>query len=123
MVFDAPILYDTDFRVISAADLADPEWYRETTTPVDRNGIVPFVRYVIRTKGVVEVGELSCGMCHTRVMPSGTVVKGAQGNIPLGAINAFRLRGSAGAPPLELRQLNQLLFARPWLRAGSRSTN
>jgi hypothetical protein len=116
VVFDAPILYDTDFRVISAADLADPVWYRETTTPVDRNGIVPYVRYVIRTKGVVEVGELSCGMCHTRVMPSGTVVKGAQGNIPLGAINAFTLRGSAEAPPLEVRQLNQFLFARPWLR-------
>jgi hypothetical protein len=116
IVFDAPIFYDTDFAAVSAADLADPTWLKETAIPVDRNGVVPFVRYFIRTKGVVEVGQLSCGMCHTRVMPDGTVLKGAQGNAPFGAINAFRLRGSTGQPPVELRQLNQFLFATPWLR-------
>src|SRR4029079_1260813 len=69
VVFDAPILYDTNFSVVSPTDLADPTWQRETAVPVDRDGIVPYVRYVIRRKGVVEVGQLSCGMCHTRVMP------------------------------------------------------
>ena len=43
---------------------------------------MPFVKYVIRKKGKVEVGMLACGTCHTRVMPDGAVVKGAQGNFP-----------------------------------------
>jgi len=116
VVFDAPILYDTDFRVVSAGDLLDPDWYRETALPLGKDGTVPFVRYVIRKKGVVEVGQLSCGMCHTRVMMDGTVLKGAQGNAPLGAINAFRLRGQTGEPPVDMRQLNRFLFATPWLR-------
>ena len=115
-VFDAPIFYDTDFRVVSASDLVDPDWYRETSTPLGKDGTVPFVRYVIRKKGVVEVGQLSCGMCHTRVMADGTVVKGAQGNMPFSAINAFRLRGRSGEPPVELRRLNRFLFATPWTR-------
>ena len=25
----------------------------------------------------------SCAMCHTRVMPNGTTLKGAQGNMPI----------------------------------------
>jgi len=41
---------------------------------------VPFLRYVVRKKGTVEVGQISCAMCHTRVMPDGSTVKGAQGN-------------------------------------------
>jgi len=48
----------------------------------------PFYRYVVREQGKVEIGVLSCGMCHTRVMPDGTVIKGAQGNIPLGRATA-----------------------------------
>ena len=98
---------------MSASNLADPDWYRETRTPLGSDGTVPFVRYVIRKKGVVEVGQLSCGMCHTRVMPNGTAIKGAQGNVPFTAINAFRLRGNTGEPPVELRQLNSFLFATP----------
>ena len=117
MVFDAPIFYDTDFRVVSAGDLADPAWYRETGTPVARDGTVPFVRYVIRKKGVVEVGQLSCGMCHTRVMADGTVLKGAQGNIAASAPSTRSGSvGVTGEPPAELRQLNRFLFATPWLR-------
>ena len=41
---------------------------------------MPFLRYVVRKKGTVEVGQISCAMCHTRVMPDGSTVKGAQGN-------------------------------------------
>jgi hypothetical protein len=33
--------------------------------------------YVIREKGVVERGSLSCASCHTRLMPDGTLLEGA----------------------------------------------
>ena len=44
----------------------DPEWYKSTQAPLTANGELPFYRYVIRTKGRVEVGVLSCAMRHTR---------------------------------------------------------
>jgi len=47
-----------------------------TKAPLTREGIVSFYRYVITEKGKVEIGILSCAMCHTRLMPNGTVIKG-----------------------------------------------
>src|SRR5262249_14293408 len=85
MVFDAPI---TTGRLgslqIGGLDLyvRDPKWYEATKAPLAKDGSLPFYRYVITEKGTVEVGILACGMCHTRVMPDGTLVKGAQGNFP-----------------------------------------
>ena len=35
---------------------------------------------------------LSCAMCHTRVLPDKTVVKGAQGNFPFGKAMAYDWR-------------------------------
>jgi hypothetical protein len=61
----------------------DSAWYEETGMPVARNGAVPFLHYVIRERGKPELGSFSCAMCHTRFMPDGTVLKGAQGSLPL----------------------------------------
>ena len=49
----------------------------------DKNGISPFAFYVIRERGKLETGEASCAECHSRVMPDGTVIRGAQGNRPV----------------------------------------
>jgi cytochrome c553 len=57
--------------------------------PATRDGVIPYFRYVIRKKGVVEIGgATSCAACHTRLMPDGAVLKGSQGNLPLGRIFA-----------------------------------
>lgn len=61
----------------------DADWYRELKIPVTKEGIMPFARYLIRQKGVVEVTFDGCAMCHSRVLPGGEVVRGAQGNYPL----------------------------------------
>lgn len=47
-----------------------------------REGIMPFFQYVVRKKGIVELGVAGCANCHTRVLPDGTAVDGAQGNFP-----------------------------------------
>ena len=82
LVFDAPVGYGHIAGLGSDLYLRDPSWYQETGAPLARDGTLPFYRYVIRKKGKVEIGLFSCGMCHTRVMPDGSVVKGAQGNFP-----------------------------------------
>jgi hypothetical protein len=113
--FDAPGLYDSDLNL----EVRNPAWYQKLRVPLMKDGVMPYRRYVIRKKGTVEVGSFSCAMCHTRVMPDGSLVKGAQGNFPADPGFAFLMR--TGPQPaqerLEIqRGFIQLLFATPWLR-------
>jgi Di-haem oxidoreductase, putative peroxidase len=121
IVFDAPLVQDTagPFAGAGIADsLKDPAWYRQTGTPVAKDGTVPFLRYVVRKKGVLEVGLFSCGMCHTRVMPDGTVLKGAQGNFPFEAVVVGNDRRYEDKPEVMafFRRAWRSLYATPWLR-------
>ena len=105
LVFDAPIFNDIDASVL---EVRDPAWYKKTAALVTNAGILPIVRYVIRRKGVVEVGQVSCAMCHTRVMPDGSVIKGAQGNFSPQRLFACRIRrdvAKASDPDQYLAQL------------------
>ena len=63
---------------------------REVPAPTTPDGMVPGWFYLVRQKGVVELGFGDCSECHTRAMPNGTFVKGAQGNFPLGRGFAWR---------------------------------
>src|SRR6185503_5387268 len=86
------------------------------------DGIMPFSRYVVRKKGVVEVGSGGCLMCHARVLPDGTLLKGAQGNFPVDRVIAYNLRQQAADAknPAEfldgIRLGQRLFFSMPWLR-------
>ena len=121
-VFEAPIAFDGEPTEVVRLDLVrDSLWYRSAGVPVTRDGIMPFARYVIRKQGVIEVGSLACAMCHTRVMPDGTVLKGAQGNFPFDRALAYRLRaniaasGDSAKALAEERAVNLALFRAPWL--------
>jgi len=80
LVFNAPTSLNPVF--FTAANLLDPEFFLKTGMPVAKDGTVPFARWVVRKKGVVELGSMGCNTCHTRVLADGTVVPGAQGNNP-----------------------------------------
>jgi rhodanese-related sulfurtransferase len=114
LVFDAPVGLDNNPPFLTLSDVRDPALYEKTGIPVARDGRVPFVHYVIRKKGTVEVGQLSCAMCHTRVMPDGRVIQGAQGNLPFDRVVAFVLR-SGGVALESARRAERALFAAPWL--------
>jgi hypothetical protein len=117
VVFDAPIGYGATFKL---SQVRDPAWYRENSVPLTKDGIMPFTRYVIRTKGIVEVGGGACLMCHARIMPDGTLVKGAQGNFPVDRAIAYNLREQASRTPnpqglLDAMRLGQkTFFSTPW---------
>lgn len=120
-VFDAPLGYGsimiTKERLGDIEDLyvRAPGFYSAVKPPVSGDGTLPFFRYVIRKKGVIDVGILSCGMCHTRVMPDGGVVKGAQGSFPFDKAMAFAIR-SGGSDAIAMnRKLVRLLWFTPWL--------
>ena len=117
-VFDAPLGYGATFTL---AAVRDRGWYEHNQIPVTKDGVMPFSRYVVRKKGVVEVGSGSCLMCHARVMPDGTLLKGAQGNFPADRIVGYNLRqqASAAKDPAELldgvRLGQRTFFSMPWV--------
>lgn len=111
LVFDSPISYD---NIAQIADVRNPEWYEKLNVPATKDGTLPWFRYVIREKGKVELGTISCAMCHTRVMPDGTVIKGAQGNFPFEraaalTLNRFKIEQARG---FERRGLSPILCMR-----------
>jgi hypothetical protein len=119
IVFDAPIAFSSTGLL---EDVRNADWYKKLQIPVPKSGILPEHQYVIRTKGVVEVGSISCAHCHSRVMPDGTVVKGAQSTFPVNRAAAWRFRAEAAAAPDKQKYLAQLrgrvseLHGAPWLR-------
>ncbi|MEZ5330259.1 MAG: hypothetical protein R3F19_34865 [Verrucomicrobiales bacterium] len=119
LVFDAPIVIAGGGRL--GASLAahmvvrDAQWYAETGASVTPEGILPFYRYVVREKGNVEVGALSCAQCHTRLMPDGSVIKGAQGNFPFGKAVAHDIREEGVIEPA-YRGMMHGQFSVPWIQ-------
>jgi hypothetical protein len=114
LVFDAPIAFDAEEGVTALEDVRNPDWYAKLHPPLDKSGILPVFSYVIRQKGHVELGQISCATCHTRVMTDGTVLKGAQGNFPFDHAIAFQLRkGKVTAD--ELRNGIMGGWGMPWL--------
>ena len=119
-VFEAPIGYGATFKLSQVRDAA---WYQRNQIPVTKDGVMPFSRYVvIRKKGVVEVGSGSCLMCHARVMPDGSFVKGAQGNFPVDRTIGYNLRQQAAAVKdadeflKQIRLGQRAFFSAPWVQ-------
>ncbi len=96
----------------------DLEWYRELRIPVSKDGIMPFGRYLIRKKGVVEIAFDSCAMCHTRVLPDGSIIRGAQGNFPAGGSDGYLYRRAkqrhTAAPEESVRADYWKEYGAPW---------
>ena len=126
LVFDAPIAYDADpwgASVVSVDEVRSSAWYSAIHPPMGRDGVLPFTHYVIRKRGVVELAQQSCGMCHTRVLKDGTVVKGAQGNFPFDRAAAERLeelerQGNNETLLSQARKFLRSSFAAPWIDPG-----
>lgn len=119
LVFDSPIKIAPGGAVVGRPQgdplyLTDRAWYTRIKPPITREGILPFYRYVIRKKGQIEVGTLSCGMCHTRVMPDGSIVEGAQGNFPFDQEMADDLRSQQKPTQFQLNLMRRLFFT-PWM--------
>lgn len=119
-VFDAPIEFESS-GTLFYSQVRDPGWYKSNGVPVLNDGILPFLRYVVREKGKVELGFLACAGCHSRVMPDGSVIKGAQGNFPDDRAFGYENRVEAGqaadknAVLQKLRRFMRRSYAAPWV--------
>ena len=111
LVFDAPL---GTWPMTANTSVRTTLYYEKTATPLTKEGINPFDQYVIREKGKVEIGTGGCTSCHTRVMPDGTVLKGAQGNPAFDRVVAFGMERSNDVKGA--RNAQHDLFATPWIK-------
>jgi mono/diheme cytochrome c family protein len=116
MIFDAPIAYGG----IAVGPLHSEQlyvrsrsWYEKVRPPLTKDGVMPFMRYVVRQKGKVEVGVLACALCHTRVLADGSILKGGPGNFPFDDAFAEAIETETTAVA-ENRRLLASLYAKPW---------
>ncbi|MEP6570174.1 MAG: di-heme oxidoredictase family protein [Acidobacteriota bacterium] len=120
LVFDAPIEFESKGTLFS--ELRGRDWFEKNKVPLTREGVMPFMRYVVRERGKVEVGILACAHCHTRVMADGNTIKGAQGNFPDDRTFGYEM-GIAATQAKEkstvleeLRSFIRRSYASPWLK-------
>ena len=99
--------------------LRDRRGWEAARIPKTADGTWPYGRYFVREKGKVELGVDSCKTCHTRVMPDGSLLHGAQGNFPLGWTVAYEIRRDIAAsgenPKVDESWSEYRDFAAPWL--------
>jgi hypothetical protein len=114
VVFNAPFPQLPGTGTATVEDLQSADFYQAAKPPVAADGTLPLLRYAIARKGEVVVAITASSGCHTRVMPDGKVIVGAQGNNPTGAREAYLLRRLDKSQ----RITPALLFANstvPWL--------
>ena len=92
----------------------------------DKNGVIPFVQIIVRKKGKPELGLFSCGMCHTKLMPDGTLMEGAQGNFtfdkffwPLNRSEFERKKMPEAARQQFVEDFIMRLYNAPWIKHHS----
>jgi len=66
LVVEAPISFDTEDFL---PEVRDSEAYSAIGISLTREGVNPFVHWVVRKKGTVELGFADCAECHSRLMP------------------------------------------------------
>jgi hypothetical protein len=110
LLFDFPI--DGLGAIISKSDVRDAGFYTYTEMPLTPEGIMPYAKWIVPEKGKVLLGNLSCAMCHTKVMPDGSLIKGAQGNFPGDMAFTYSLEA---APIEDVRAITRFLFSSPWV--------
>src|SRR5262249_52863263 len=93
---------------IRVEDVRNPIWYQKTGALASKDGVLSEFQYEVRTQGVVELGANACARCHTRVMPDGSLIKGAQSNQPSQREVAFGIRTGAAASSDKAQYLARL---------------
>jgi hypothetical protein len=114
LVFNWPVAYTPFTGNTARLKMAD---FADGKTKLTRDGQYLFNRYVITGKGQVLTGSLSCASCHTRILESGEIVPGAQGNVlsSAGLVNAVQ---SGRIPFPVIQQGTKRLSYAPWAPEG-----
>jgi hypothetical protein len=76
---------------------------------------------VVEKSGEIKLGLSECSGCHTRLMPDGSVLRGAQGNLEGGGValrallDNFAVALGTGGKPVTPAEMAYLSYGVPWL--------
>lgn len=115
---DTPASRSADPRVIAhfTSSTAIDAYRDEHHDAMTRDGVILDFRWVVDQNGVLTVSFSSCAGCHTRLMPDGTVLRGAPCNFDLSAAAAVQLMlAQLEDQPAPLGELLYRDFGVPWL--------
>ncbi len=122
IIYDMPEVYEP-IDSVYLASLPELEKHWRKFIPTTKDGVIPFISIVVREKGRLEVGSRTCGMCHTKVMPDGNVLKGGQGNFVFTRylVSLLRVQHDFQNVPdsvtsVRINAFNRLLFEAPWIK-------
>jgi len=115
LVFRAPLFF-VPYDKGPVQPFRDPEYFAKLAIHVTGEGVFPYGEVVIRERGKLEVGLFACAMCHTRILPNGEVLHGAQGDYSFAQTNAYRLE-KLGFPKAGAASL-PIFYSAPWIRPG-----
>ena len=114
---DFPVTRTDDPRLLTY--LSDAEAVRKGDE-VTRDGILPSLRWVVDKDGKLKVSLADCSSCHSRLMPDGSVLLGAQGNLTFslqsvgvvveGFVRDLESRG------ISLNQAEYASYGTPWIK-------
>jgi hypothetical protein len=79
---DFPVTRTDDPRIMKF--LSDAEAVRKGGDSITKDGIIPSLRWSVGRDGKLKVGLADCSGCHSRLMPDGSLLLGAQGNLTAG---------------------------------------
>ena len=114
-----------DPRAFEWAD--DPARMAREGVSVAADGTIPGVRWLIDHDGKLKITLAECSGCHTRLMPDGSVIRGAQRNIQWGSLPQFsfdaldeiRRREGRVRTPSEIAYSN---YGVPWVKDDINAT-
>jgi len=126
LIYDLPQnFFPIDSAMLAALPALGKTW-EKNGIQTNKNGIIPFLQIVVRQKGKPELGLLSCGTCHSKLMPDGELLKGAQGNFALDkfswALNKTEFENKKMSDEARLQFVTDFitrLYYAPWVKHKS----
>ena len=91
----------------------DSDYLKGSGDHITKEGVYPFFRYVVKEKGRVLTGSLSCAECHSRITDAGDVIIGAQGNVAFDAGQGYIIK-KFNFPSEVFNSIEYQLVATPW---------
>jgi hypothetical protein len=115
---DFPVTRTDDPRIMKF--LSDAEAVRKGGDSITKDGIIPSFRWSVDRDGKLKVSLADCSSCHSRIMPDGSLLLGAQGNLAAG-FESVGVVVEGFTKDLERRgvSINQAEYASygtPWLK-------
>lgn len=115
---DFPVTRTDDERLIKF--LSDAEAVKKGGDAITKDGVIPSIRWVVDKDGKLKVSLADCSGCHSRILPDGSLILGAQGNLTFaqesvgvvatGFLKNFTERG------ISLNQAEYAAFGTPWVK-------